>query len=215
MDTGGLRLFRPHFPRPTSPKWAINHGDPRRKGISNMCIGFNTNLCCGLELHQLLRSMHCFGRHLLQVFTHLTSCLFKMFNVDSRDKESSQEIYCLVLFGNKTFSLFLSNPLCFIFRLYCYAQKHVRSIRAVTRTGHDESQQQQQQQIRITPPSSRRYGGKKKFIIKRSPHQLAAYNTSDRKAAVTVGVIMGVFLGESNSLQLHLGAKIEKNYLRT
>lgn len=75
-----------------------------------------------------------------------------------------------------------------IFRLYCYAQKHVRSIRAVTRTGHDESQQR-------IPPQCRRYGGKKKFI-KRSPHQLAAYNTSDRKAAVTVGVIMGVFLGE-------------------
>jgi hypothetical protein len=36
---------------------------------------------------------------------------------------------------------------------------------------------------------------KKKFA-KRSPHQLAAYHTSDRKAAVTVGVIMGVFLGK-------------------
>lgn len=137
-----------------------------------------------------------------------------MLNVDSGVKEeSSPEIYCLVLFGNKTFSLSFPNPLCFIFRLYCYAQKHVRSIRAVTRTGHDESQQQQQQ--RIPPPSSRRYGCKKKFIIKRSPHQLAAYNTSDRKAAVTVGVIMGVFLGKSDGPQLHLGEKIEKNYWRT
>lgn len=52
-------------------------------------------------------------------------------------------------------------------------------------------------------PPNRRHGnfsnnigiGKKKFI-KRSPHQLAAYHTSDRKAAVTVGVIMGVFLGK-------------------
>lgn len=77
-------------------------------------------------------------------------------------------------------------------RLYCYAQKHVRSIRAVTRTGHDEPQLRAPQ-----PPPSRRFGGKNKFI-KRSPHQLAAYNTSDRKAAVTVGVIMGVFLGKKN-----------------
>lgn len=57
----------------------------------------------------------------------------------------------------------------------------MRSIRAVTRM--DESK-------RI---NCRRYGGKKKFI-KRSQHQLAA---SDRKAAITVGVIMGVFLSES------------------
>lgn len=99
----------------------------------------------------------------------------------------------------------LKFSLCFIsqFRLYCYAQKHVRSIRAVTRTGHDESQQ------RNSPPS-RRNGGKKKFI-KRSPHQLAAYNTSDRKAAVTVGVIMGVFLGKSDDLQLRL-KKLGENH---
>jgi len=86
-----------------------------------------------------------------------------------------------------SFASFTSFTSITLGRLYCYAQKHVRSIRAVTRTGKDESQ-------RI---NSRRYGGvgKKKFI-KRSPHQLAAYHTSDRKAAVTVGVIMGVFLGK-------------------
>lgn len=32
-----------------------------------MCFGFNTDLCCGLELHQLLRSMHRSRRNLLQV----------------------------------------------------------------------------------------------------------------------------------------------------
>ncbi|CAO1356089.1 unnamed protein product [Diamesa tonsa] len=70
-------------------------------------------------------------------------------------------------------------------RLYCYAQKHVRSIRAVTRTGCDES-------LRNTS-SSRRNGGKK-FVKRYQPNQMSAYHTSDRKAAVTVGVIMGTFL---------------------
>jgi hypothetical protein len=61
----------------------------------------------------------------------------------------------------------------------------------------DETQQQR------TPTVSRRNGNSctgtplgKRMKSKRSPHQLAAYHTSDRKAAVTVGVIMGVFLGE-------------------
>ena len=60
-------------------------------------------------------------------------------------------------------------------------------------------------------PGNRRHGngsnfsgiGKKKFN-KRSPHQLAAYHTSDRKAAVTVGVIMGVFLGRQIILCIDL-----------
>jgi hypothetical protein len=59
---------------------------------------------------------------------------------------------------------------------------------------------EQHQHIPITP-QNRRNRCKKKKLIKRSPHQLAAYNTSDRKAAVTVGVIMGVFLGETDYLQ--------------
>lgn len=55
-----------------------------------------------------------------------------------------------------------------------------------------------QKQEHIPPPQNRRNRCKKKKSTKRSPHQLAAYNTSDRKAAVTVGVIMGVFLGETD-----------------
>lgn len=100
----------------------------------------------------------------------------------------------------------IANPFGSLSRLYCYAQKHVRSIRAVTRTGHDESQQ------RVTA-SSRRYGGKKKFI-KRSPHQLAAYNTSDRKAAVTVGVIMGIFLGETDGSNYTWVERCEKSVIK-
>lgn len=101
-------------------------------------------------------------------------------------------IYIYILFFVTLSSSFNS-----LYRLYCYAQKHVRSIRAVTRTTTDEMER------RIVVPCNRRHGngshfsgiGKKKFN-KRSPHQLAAYNTSDKKAAVTVGVIMGVFLGK-------------------
>lgn len=150
-----------------------------------MCSGLNASLRCGLELYQLLRSMYCSRWHLLQVNWFL--CL------PEADLQSSPEIYVTIKqLQMKSIHFIVS----FIFRLYCYAQKHVRSIRAVTRTGLDESQQR-------IPPQTRRYGYKKKFI-KRSPHQLAAYNTSDRKAAVTVGVIMGVFLGESDDWQLYL-----------
>lgn len=71
------------------------------------------------------------------------------------------------------------------------------SIKAVTKTGHADIQIQDdlQKHEHILPPN-RRNRCKKKKSTKRSPHQLAAYNTSDRKAAITVGVIMGVFLGE-------------------
>lgn len=75
----------------------------------------------------------------------------------------------------------------------------LRSIKAVTKTGHAEIQIQDELHKREQALSpNRRDRCKKKKSTKRSPHQLAAYNTSDRKAAVTVGVIMGVFLGETD-----------------
>lgn len=55
-------------------------------------------------------------------------------------------------------------------RLYCYAQKHVQNIRAVTRP--------------LTSPS-----------IPATMHAASSpYHVSDHKAAITVGVIMGTFL---------------------
>lgn len=75
------------------------------------------------------------------------------------------------------------------FRLYCYAQKHVKSIRAVTRPGVSgeivEKQQNRYRSIRRKP--------KKKFKV-RHLHHSSPYHVSDHKAAITVGVIMGVFL---------------------
>lgn len=82
-----------------------------------------------------------------------------------------------------TFSSFPSS------RLYCYAQKHVKSIRAVTRPGiTDEIIEKQQNRYR-----SIRRKPKKKFKV-RHLHHSSPYHVSDHKAAITVGVIMGVFL---------------------
>ncbi|KAG4074807.1 hypothetical protein HA402_006446, partial [Bradysia odoriphaga] len=72
-------------------------------------------------------------------------------------------------------------------RLYCYAQKHVKSIRAVTRPG--EIAEKQQNRYR----SIRRPKAQKKFKV-RHLHHSSPYHVSDHKAAITVGVIMGVFL---------------------
>lgn len=52
-----------------------------------MCAGLDANVCCGLELYQLLRSMHSFGGDLLQVIQFGT--LSTVVN-----KQSSQELYC-------------------------------------------------------------------------------------------------------------------------
>ncbi|XP_037823868.1 dopamine receptor 1 isoform X2 [Lucilia sericata] len=72
-------------------------------------------------------------------------------------------------------------------RLYCYAQKHVKSIKAVTRPG-EVAEKQRYKSIRRTKPQE-----KKKFKV-RNLHHSSPYHVSDHKAAVTVGVIMGVFL---------------------
>ncbi|XP_075148740.1 dopamine 1-like receptor 1 [Haematobia irritans] len=72
-------------------------------------------------------------------------------------------------------------------RLYCYAQKHVKSIKAVTRPG-EVAEKQRYKSIRRTKPPE-----KKKFKV-RNLHHSSPYHVSDHKAAVTVGVIMGVFL---------------------
>ncbi|XP_008552373.1 dopamine receptor 1 [Microplitis demolitor] len=77
-------------------------------------------------------------------------------------------------------------------RLYCYAQKHVKSIRAVTKLPQPSSlgksfrakstrnKLQHQEQTKSKPPA------------KTKP--TSPYHVSDHKAAITVGVIMGVFL---------------------
>lgn len=72
------------------------------------------------------------------------------------------------------------------FRLYCYAQKHVKSIKAVTRPG-EVAEKQRYKSIR------RNKNQPKKFKV-RNLHHSSPYHVSDHKAAVTVGVIMGVFL---------------------
>ncbi|XP_014217915.1 dopamine receptor 1, partial [Copidosoma floridanum] len=70
-------------------------------------------------------------------------------------------------------------------RLYCYAQKHVKSIKATTK---------------LSEPSSltRSFRSKSKRQKQPKPQTKAKptspYHVSDHKAAITVGVIMGVFL---------------------
>ncbi|XP_058812412.1 dopamine receptor 1 isoform X1 [Topomyia yanbarensis] len=72
-------------------------------------------------------------------------------------------------------------------RLYCYAQKHVKSIRAVTRPG--EISEKRYRSIRRPKPS------KNKLKLRQLAAQASSpYHVSDHKAAITVGVIMGVFL---------------------
>ncbi|KAF7998503.1 hypothetical protein HCN44_010911 [Aphidius gifuensis] len=73
-------------------------------------------------------------------------------------------------------------------RLYCYAQKHVKSIRAVTKIPQPSSigKSFRARTTRKLQPS------KIKSQTKTKP--TSPYHVSDHKAAITVGVIMGVFL---------------------
>jgi hypothetical protein len=72
-------------------------------------------------------------------------------------------------------------------RLYCYAQKHVRSIKAVTKDPGEITEKRYRSIRRLNKPN-------KKLKI-RNLHS-SPYHVSDHKAAITVGVIMGTFLGK-------------------
>lgn len=72
----------------------------------------------------------------------------------------------------------------FFSRLYCYAQKHVKSIRAVTKLPDTSMAKSfRSKSSRCKPPKPQ---------TKTKP--TSPYHVSDHKAAITVGVIMGVFL---------------------
>lgn len=77
-------------------------------------------------------------------------------------------------------------------RLYCYAQKHVRSIKAVTKDPGEITEKRYRSIRRLNKPN-------KKLKI-RNFHHSSPYHVSDHKAAITVGVIMGVFLGKATSV---------------
>ncbi|EDS42843.1 conserved hypothetical protein [Culex quinquefasciatus] len=90
-----------------------------------------------------------------------------------------------VLYPRSTFDL---DP----FLLYCYAQKHVKSIRAVTRPG--EISEKRYRSIR-RPKANCASSINKKLKLRQLAQQASSpYHVSDHKAAITVGVIMGVFL---------------------
>lgn len=74
-------------------------------------------------------------------------------------------------------------------RLYCYAQKHVRSIRAVTKDPCEITEKRYRSIRRINNKPN------KKLKMRNLNHS-SPYHVSDHKAAITVGVIMGVFLGK-------------------
>lgn len=90
-----------------------------------------------------------------------------------------------------SFSILISNaPFSMLFdRLYCYAQKHVKSIKAVTKDPCEITEKRYRSIRRINKPN-------KKLKI-RNFHHSSPYHVSDHKAAITVGVIMGVFLGKA------------------
>lgn len=68
-------------------------------------------------------------------------------------------------------------------RLYCYAQKHVQSIRAVTRP-----------LTTTTCTTTTSATASTTLTAVHHHHHTSPYHVSDHKAAITVGVIMGTFL---------------------
>lgn len=68
-------------------------------------------------------------------------------------------------------------------RLYCYAQKHVQSIRAVTRP-----------LTATTTATANSSATAASTTLTAVHHHTSPYHVSDHKAAITVGVIMGTFL---------------------
>ncbi|VVC36385.1 Dopamine receptor family,G protein-coupled receptor, rhodopsin-like,GPCR, rhodopsin-like, 7TM [Cinara cedri] len=68
-------------------------------------------------------------------------------------------------------------------RLYCYAQKHVQSIRAVTRP-----------LTTTTTTTTNASAAASSTTLTAVHHHTSPYHVSDHKAAITVGVIMGTFL---------------------
>ncbi|CAH1967739.1 unnamed protein product [Acanthoscelides obtectus] len=73
-------------------------------------------------------------------------------------------------------------------RLYCYAQKHVQNIRAITRPIDLPPD------TAISKKKSTKKQKNKALHIHLHNHHSSPYHVSDHKAAVTVGIIMGVFL---------------------
>lgn len=91
-------------------------------------------------------------------------------------------------------------------RLYCYAQKHVRSIKAVTKDPGEITEKRYRSIRRLNKPN-------KKLKI-RNFHHSSPYHVSDHKAAITVGIIMGVFLGKPSRTYHDCLFKISLRLLR-
>jgi dopamine D1-like receptor len=80
-------------------------------------------------------------------------------------------------------------------RLYLYAQKHVKNIRAVTRPLTSSSATTNFGATMDSNSPTQSTSSKHALASKvQVHHQSSPYHVSDHKAAITVGVIMGVFL---------------------
>lgn len=78
-------------------------------------------------------------------------------------------------------------------RLYLYAQKHVKNIRAITKPLTSSSATTNFGATMDSSPTQST-SSKHALASKVQVHQSSPYHVSDHKAAITVGVIMGVFL---------------------